>query len=248
MSRSSAAVLGAVFTVTFATAASTQSPAPAAPPSVQWVQTPSATLDPLNWPERALRLERNGQATLRCAHDAQGVLSDCRVVDETPMGFAFGQAALRMAKVFRLKPTLSDGSALAPGEVTFPVDFNAADFRDPRVRGAPPRSIPAAPSSATPARLEWVTPPSGGTNWREWPAPALRLEISGSATLKCKHDDQGQLSGCAVIDESRPLKGFGDAALRLARTFRLKPTLSDGSPLTAGEITFKVPFDYDGLR
>ena len=90
--------------------------------------------------------------------------------------------------------------------------------------------------------------PSGGSDWHDWPAPALRLEISGSATLKCNHDDQGQLSGCKVIKESRPLKGFGDAALRLASTFRLKPTLSDGAPLTAGEITFEVPFDYKGLR
>ena len=94
----------------------------------------------------------------------------------------------------------------------------------------------------------WLAPPSGGSNWRDWPAPALRLEISGSATLKCNHDAQGQLSGCKVTEQSRPDKGFGDAALRLARTFRLRPTLSDGSPLTAGEITFKVPFDYDRLQ
>lgn len=230
---------------TFASTVFAQSSPAVAPPSVQWVQTPSAKLDPLNWPERALRLGRNGEATLRCAHDAAGVLSDCHVVHETPSGYAFGQAAVRMAKAFRLKPTLSDGSALMPGEVTFPVDFNVAEFRDPRFRRNAVGSDPGQwPNSADRdrAQVQWEIGPSARVPYEYWPERALRREVSGEVVLKCLHDAKGMLGDCHILSEAPVEVGFGAAALRLSRRFKLKPTFDDGSPLAPGEITFPVPF------
>lgn len=200
----------------------------AEPAAVQWVATPSATLDPLNWPERALRLEVDGEATLRCAYDVQGVLNDCRVMAESPPAFGFGAAALRMAKVFRLQPRLSDGAALTPGEITFPVRFVAAEFKDPRPR--------------------WEVGPPADFSGRNFPERALRLERNGMAILKCAHDESGALSQCRVLSETPPDLGFGNEAVRLARRARLRATLPDGSALKAGEITFPVPFRIPGFK
>jgi protein TonB len=101
----------------------------AEPGAVQWVKTPSARLDPQSWPERALRMEVDGEATLHCAYDAQGILGDCKVMSETPSGYAFGLAAMRMTRRFKLKPVLSDGSPLKPGEITFVVPFRVIEWR-----------------------------------------------------------------------------------------------------------------------
>jgi TonB family protein len=98
-------------------------------PQVQWVKTPSAHLDESRWPVRALRLERDGVAVLKCAYDELGVLKDCRILRDSDPSIGFGAAALRMVRRFKLKPTLSDGSPLKPGEITFPVPFLMKDLR-----------------------------------------------------------------------------------------------------------------------
>lgn len=98
-------------------------------PSKQWEKTPSSRLDPGSWPERALRLEKGGDAVLKCSHDEKGVLSACVVLKQSPGDLQFGAAALRMSRVFRLKPTLSDGSPLQPGDITFSVPFRIEEMQ-----------------------------------------------------------------------------------------------------------------------
>lgn len=98
-------------------------------PVKQWVKTPSANLDPDSWPERALRLEKGGNVVLKCTHNEKGVLSACVVLEQSPRDLPFGAAALRMSRVFKLKPTLSDGSPLQPGEITFPVPFRIEEMQ-----------------------------------------------------------------------------------------------------------------------
>ena len=44
-----------------------------------------------------------GKATLRCKLTDNGYLTACSVVSESPEGFGFGAAALRLADRFRLK-------------------------------------------------------------------------------------------------------------------------------------------------
>jgi tetratricopeptide (TPR) repeat protein len=70
-------------------------------------------------PERAARYGVDGKATLQCTEDPKGRFSDCSVVSETPTGFAFGFASLKMvkARALSLRP-------MAPGEQAREVRFD----------------------------------------------------------------------------------------------------------------------------
>jgi hypothetical protein len=48
------------------------------------------------YPADALRANVGGRATVRCNANGDGHLSSCRVLDETPRGYGFGDATVRM--------------------------------------------------------------------------------------------------------------------------------------------------------
>lgn len=50
------------------------------------------------YPEIAARMGVTGEAVLECHTKERGELSDCTVISETPAGYYFGAASLRMAK------------------------------------------------------------------------------------------------------------------------------------------------------
>ena len=92
------------------------------------------------YPERAQRLEVEGEAMFECSVNAKGVLSPCRVVAEAPSGYGFGEAALNLAKLFRMKPISKEGAQVDGGLVRIPLRFKL-----------PPTLTPAS-SSPTPGR------------------------------------------------------------------------------------------------
>lgn len=51
----------------------------------------------------------SGQAVIGCTATAAGALDACRVVEETPTGWGFGQAALDASATISMVPALSDG-------------------------------------------------------------------------------------------------------------------------------------------
>ena len=60
------------------------------------------------YPARALQRGMEGRAVLDCRVSATGALS-CVVVSETPAGWGFGQAALRIAGEYAMEPAMRDG-------------------------------------------------------------------------------------------------------------------------------------------
>lgn len=53
------------------------------------------------YPAAAARANISGRAVLDCLVQAGGLLGDCKVVSETPLGWNFGEAALKMSVLFR---------------------------------------------------------------------------------------------------------------------------------------------------
>lgn len=63
------------------------------------------------YPARALAREQAGSVLLNCRVDVGGALH-CAVVSETPVGWGFGDAALRIAQDYRMVPAMRDGVAV----------------------------------------------------------------------------------------------------------------------------------------
>lgn len=122
----------------------------------------------------------------------------------------------------------------------------------PPVADAPPTftDIPVAPDPppAPPVLViqnpSWITRPNGDDYARYFPRRALESNISGRATLDCLVAADGRLA-CTVTSESPENMGFGEAAIRIARQFRMRPQTVNGEPTAGGRVrlplVFRVP-------
>lgn len=88
-----------------------------------WLQTPSREMLQTAYPMTAMRREKFGTATVRCKARADGSLSECVAVCESPGGYGFATAALSLSGSYRLEPKLPDGRSVEGGTVAIPVRF-----------------------------------------------------------------------------------------------------------------------------
>jgi protein TonB len=89
----------------------------------KWLSQPSADEMSRYYPERAIDRGLTGQATLFCSVVASGKLADCRVIDQTPAGAGFGDAALKLATFFRMSPRTVDGKPVDGGLTRISIAF-----------------------------------------------------------------------------------------------------------------------------
>ncbi len=107
-----------------------------------WIDSPHAPWASGFVPELAYRLNRSGEAKVRCTATAAGALTDCWVEKEAPPGLGFGEASLMLMQHARMKPLtasgapvaclsyLSDGPIHRPGPSDPAVDGDAARIID----------------------------------------------------------------------------------------------------------------------
>jgi TonB family protein len=88
-----------------------------------WLLQPSAGDFARLYPDAAIRAHLSGRAVLSCKFDATGRLGDCKVLSESPPGHEFGEAALRMAALFRAAPKVCGGHSIEGREFRLPIQF-----------------------------------------------------------------------------------------------------------------------------
>lgn len=94
--------------------------------AVQWALRPSAILFTSSYPEAARRASVDGRARLNCTVRSDlGV--DCSVSSETPAGFGFGPAALRVVRGYRAQAQLDDGASAVGATTNITVAFRAQE-------------------------------------------------------------------------------------------------------------------------
>lgn len=91
-----------------------------------WLARPNG--DDVNnaYPARALQLGRTGDALVQCAVTAQGALTRCVALSETPSNYGFGSAALKLVQRYRMSPRTEDGQPVEGALVRIPILFTLA--------------------------------------------------------------------------------------------------------------------------
>jgi protein TonB len=101
--------------------------APPAPPAVitspSWIRQPSEDQLMRAYPDRALRAEVGGLATMNCLVQPNGRVADCNLTGETPGGYGFGRAAGGLTRYFQISPRTVNGAAVG-SRVNINIRFN----------------------------------------------------------------------------------------------------------------------------
>jgi protein TonB len=106
---------------------------------------------------------------------------------------------------------------------------------------APPPPEPPRPSVITNA--DWLHKPSGEDLAKYFPERAMRMNVSGRASISCTVNARGTLDACSVVSESPDDQGFGDAAMKMTKLFKMRPQTKDGAPVDGGKITIPIVFN-----
>ena len=97
------------------------------PPAVitnpRWERQPSADQLMRAYPDRALRAEVGGLATVNCLVQPNGRVADCNLTSETPGGYGFGRAAQGLTRHFQISPRTVNGAAVG-SRVNIAIRFN----------------------------------------------------------------------------------------------------------------------------
>ena len=111
----------------------------------------------------------------------------------------------------------------------------------------PPPAPPAPPSHvAVVTNPDWVHKPGPDEFAQYYPPRAMDLGKEGVATISCTVTAKGTLAGCSVSGEDPSGFGFGEAALKISRFFRMKPKQIDGQSVEGGTFTTRIRFTLAG--
>ncbi|MBL8548420.1 MAG: energy transducer TonB [Hyphomonadaceae bacterium] len=100
---------------------------------------------------------------------------------------------------------------------------------------------PAPPPVSVITNPTWLERPNARDFARYYPERALERERTGRVVLDCVVAADGRI-GCGVASEDPTGWGFGEAAVRISRSFRMSPRMENGAPTEGGRV--RVPINF----
>jgi hypothetical protein len=182
------------------------------------------------YPAKARAARVGGAVSLNCRIGDGGRLGSCAVIDEQPRGYGFAGAVHDLAPKFVVPATEPSGTSIVGARVLVRISFAAASLEnDGHVVRQPPWS--ALPRASDLAALI--------------PQKAREARVlQARVVIGCRVVAGGGLDGCAVEQEDPPSYGYDQAALALARYFRLPIWTEEGLPTVGGAVRVPVRFDF----
>lgn len=171
-----------------------------------------------------------GRVVLTCEVELDGVLSNCSAQDQAP-GYDFDKAALKLAAKFRMAPQTQAGTVRIP--LAFKPLVEAVPLYSQQIRDDQGQLLGTA---------EWIGKPSGNDVNRFFPAEAIAKNAGGRVVLDCRVRRDGYVDRCKVVFENPPGLHFGDAAIKLSASFRLKATPAGERSVIGGVIRIPLSF------
>lgn len=184
------------------------------------------------WPAGVISEGFEAHVRLHCLIDVHGLAEHCEVADETPSGKGFGRAALELRPTIKLAPVLKAGRPVA-AEKTIGVTFVTPEDNAPERKRVTMLNAPV-----------WVAAASFDDLVAATPANARGQE--GYVVEHCAVRRNGRLEGCYETKEEPAGLGFANAALALARKFRVDPQIA-AAPYP-DELWVDLPIRFPGAE
>jgi TonB family protein len=114
-------------------------------------------------------------------------------------------------------------------------------------QGSPPVPVVSTPPGHVVTQPSWLEQPTAQQLRSFFPHAATLSKVAGDATIRCQIDVTGALSDCTVTREAPTGLGFGEAAVAMASTFKMRPKTVDGAPV-GGVVNIPIHFNVPGPR
>lgn len=200
----------------------------------KWLNKPTGGALRAVWPAEAWRRGLEGATHLNCTVTVQGLVSNCKVHDETPAGAGFGQAGLLLTPNFQFTPATLAGAPV-PSSVVLPIRFALSGPGPPPDTGPEMRAVQWTP---------WLSAPSDADVAKAYPRPALAAGLTGHVVLRCRITGDGALHDCGTITEAPAGKGFASAARALTSRFKARITVQDSHALWRTATFIDLPIHF----
>lgn len=91
---------------------------------IDWAKLPRVEDFARAFPDFAMRSNVEGRTDIVCRITQAQTVDNCQVLNQAPVGYAFGQAGLALTRFFKLKPEQTNPKAVEGASVLLKLRFN----------------------------------------------------------------------------------------------------------------------------